>query len=97
MGLGVAKTPDSASASGPRKVGMRLLGKLEFNGLFFEEVALGGIQVGNPTVGDFWKNVAIGRNNEGEPDKLFAVADKAVNANGEVLSNPQLNKNLKKH
>jgi hypothetical protein len=51
-----------------------LLGKLNFNGVEFNNVQRGGILLSDPSVRKQWKNVTFGKDNAGAPDELFGEA-----------------------
>jgi hypothetical protein len=51
---------------------LRLAGETYFNGVFFDDVAAGGIQLRGEEIRKSWKNVFFGENNAGRPDELFA-------------------------
>jgi len=48
-------------------------GKTSFDGVFFDDVSLGGIQIKDEEVRKDWKNITFGDKNAGKPDELFAV------------------------
>jgi hypothetical protein len=54
-----------------KHVQMFLLGKTELNGVEFNDMDLGGIELAEPTVRDQWKNIQYGPSNAGKPDELF--------------------------
>lgn len=78
------------------KLDFRLLGELHLDGVLFQDVAAGGIQLPDPAVRKDWKLVAFGSGCAGEGEALFAVADKATSANGDVMKNAQFNPDAKK-
>ncbi len=53
---------------------MALLGTLELNGVEFSNIHRGGIKLADMSVRKEWKNVFYGKDNDGEPDELFAAA-----------------------
>jgi hypothetical protein len=55
------------------KIDMALYGKVDFNGVEFNDVRTGGIEIRSQAVRAGWKNVFYGKNNAGEPDTLFTV------------------------
>jgi len=56
-----------------RQIDLQLAGTMDFNGVLFEDVAQGGIQVRDAEVRKGWKNVFFGERNAGKPDELFAL------------------------
>jgi len=57
------------------KINLTLLGKLDLNGVVFDQVALGGIRLPDPSQRTQWKNVFYGPKNAGKPDELYAKFD----------------------
>lgn len=63
----------------PGKIDMALYGKADFNGVEFNDVRTGGIEITDPAIRAGWKNVFYGTNNAGEPDTLFTVTPNPAN------------------
>ena len=61
------------------KIDMALYGKVDFNGVEFNDIRTGGIEITGQAVRAGWKNVFYGKNNEGEPDTLFTVTPNPAN------------------
>ena len=57
----------------PPKIDMVFLGKVELDGVLFDDVLKGGIMLPDLTIRSRWKNVFFGDKNEGKPDELFRV------------------------
>ena len=74
----------TTAKAGSGKLDFRLLGALKLDGVLFEDVAAGGIQLPDPAVGKTWKLVEFGRGSA-PVDSLFAAADAASFANGSTL------------
>ena len=55
----------------PRRIDMLLLGKVDLDGVLFEDVLKGGILLPDPAVRSQWKNVFYGGNNGGQPAELY--------------------------
>jgi hypothetical protein len=60
------------------KVNLTLLGKLNLNGVLFDQVAKGGIKLPDPAARSAWKNVYFGEQNEGKPEELFTAFKEAT-------------------
>jgi len=56
-----------------QKITMSLFGKVDFNGVEFNDVRTGGIEITGADVRAGWKNVFFGSNNEDKPDTLFTI------------------------
>jgi len=54
-----------------QRVQMVLLGKTELNGVLFNDIDLGGIEMTDLSARGEWKNIHYGENNAGESDALF--------------------------
>lgn len=54
----------------PHKIDAALLGKIEMDGILFDDMRNGGIRLLDPSVRLQWKNVFYGERNEGKPDDL---------------------------
>jgi len=61
------------------RIDMALYGKVDFNGVEFNDVRTGGIEITGQAVRAGWKNVFYGKNNAGEPDTLFTVTPNPTN------------------
>jgi hypothetical protein len=61
--------PDVAAM--PHGVDFVLLGRTDFNGVEFQDVLRGGIEMPDPTAREQWKNVTFGQNNFAPEDELF--------------------------
>ena len=55
------------------KIDMALYGKVDFNGVEFNDVRTGGIEITGQAVRAGWKNVFYGKDNAGAPDTCFTV------------------------
>jgi len=64
-----------------QKIDMALYGKVDFNGVEFNDVRAGGIEITGQAVRAAWKNVFYGKNNAGEPDTLFTATPNPTNFN----------------
>jgi len=62
-GTGVEPADIAAMEHGIR---MRLLGKVQFDGVVFNDVIKGGIQLSDPAVASQWRNVTLGTGNFGK-------------------------------
>jgi len=71
--IALAKYPDEKAQEKPGRITMSLFGKVDLNGVLFNDVQTGGIEITNPSVRAGWKNVVFGKDNAGEPDTLFTV------------------------
>jgi len=60
----------------PRKIDMLLLGKVDLDGVLFDDVLKGGILLPDPQVRLQWKNVFYGEKNQGPPEELYRRWDK---------------------
>jgi len=60
------------AASKHKLIDLKLAGTLSFDGVLFEDVELGGIQLRDADVRKTWKNVSFGERNAGKPDELVA-------------------------
>jgi hypothetical protein len=55
----------------PHGIDFVLLGKVEFDGVEFQDVLAGGIHMPDPSVRRRWKHVTFGKGNFAPPDELF--------------------------
>ena len=55
---------------------MSLYGKVDFNGVEFNDIRTGGIEITDQAIRAGWKNVFYGKDNAGEPETLFTVTAK---------------------
>jgi len=56
-----------------QKIVMSLYGKVDFNGVEFNDIRTGGIEITGQSIRAGWKNVFYGKDNAGEPETLFTV------------------------
>jgi len=75
----ILKWNEGGSASANKeKINLTLLGKLDLNGVVFDQVAKGGIKLPELAQRAQWKNVFFTERNEGKPDELFMTFTEAV-------------------
>lgn len=71
----------------PRRITIRFLANQQLDGVFFDSVGLGGIQLADVANWKTWKHVYFGSNNSGPPEELFyplADLSKIINVNYSV-------------
>jgi hypothetical protein len=60
----------------PRKIEIEIHGRLDLEGVFFDDVHRGGIRLAEPDLWKAWQNVTYGEGNEARPPELFAPLPK---------------------
>jgi hypothetical protein len=66
-------------ADWPARRCLEVAAQAGFNGVEFNDIRTGGIEITSQAVRAGWKNVFYGKNNAGEPDTLFTVTPNPTN------------------